>query len=100
MTEEIFYEVLFYFITFLIIGIVLAIYLIRFNKKNKTVLAKIQKAKELGTFEPVSLHPVINYDICIGTAACVEACPEKDILGLYNGKGVVINASRCVGHVA
>ncbi len=100
MTEEIFYEVLFYFITFIIIGIVLAIYLIRFNKKNKTVLAKIQKAKELGTFEPVSLHPVINYDICIGTAACVEACPEKDILGLYNGKGVVINASRCVGHGA
>ncbi len=100
MNEEDLLEFLFYFLTFLILGIVLIIYLVRINKKNKTVLSKIQKAKELGTFEPVSLHPVINYDICIGTAACVEACPEKDILGLYNGKGVVINASRCVGHGA
>jgi putative YpdA family bacillithiol system oxidoreductase len=100
MNEEDLLEFLFYFLTFLILGIVLIVYLVRINKKNKTVLSKIQKAKELGTFEPVSLHPVINYDICIGTAACVEACPEKDILGLYNGKGVVINASRCVGHGA
>ncbi|MGB9663670.1 MAG: NAD(P)-binding domain-containing protein [Ignavibacteria bacterium] len=100
MKEEELLEFLIYFITFLIVGIVLIIYLVRVKKKNKVVLSKIQKAKELGTFEPVSLHPVIDYDICIGTAACVEACPEKDILGLLNGKGVVINASRCVGHGA
>lgn len=100
MNEEKLWEFLFYFLTFLIVVIALLTYLVRVKKKNKTVLSKIQKAKELGTYEPVSLHPVINYDICIGTAACVEACPEKDILGLLNGKGVVINASRCVGHGA
>lgn len=100
MTEENFLEGLFYLLTFLIVGVVLLIYLIKVRRSNKNVLSKIQKAKELGTFEPVSLHPVINYDICIGTGACVEACPEKDILGLINGKGVTINASRCVGHGA
>lgn len=100
MTEENLLEGLFYLFTFLIVGVVLLIYLIKVRRSNKNVLSKIQKAKELGTFEPVSLHPVINYDICIGTGACVEACPEKDILGLINGKGVTINASRCVGHGA
>jgi len=100
MIEEKFYEFLFYSIIFLITASVLIGYLLVMKKKNKAILSKIQKAKELGTYEPVSLHPVIDYDICIGTAACVEACPEKDILGILNGKGVVINASRCVGHGA
>jgi putative YpdA family bacillithiol system oxidoreductase len=100
MIEEKLYEFLFYSIIFLITASVLIGYLLVMKKKNKAILSKIQKAKELGTYEPVSLHPVIDYDICIGTAACVEACPEKDILGILNGKGVVINASRCVGHGA
>lgn len=76
-------------------------YYIRKHKKNtQTTKRKIAKAKELGFNEPVSLHPVINYDICIGSAACVAACPEKDILGVVDGKAVTINASRCVGHGA
>ena len=70
------------------------------NKDSSEVSKKIAKAKELGFNEPVSLHPVINYDICIGSAACVSACPEHDILGLVNGKATTINASRCVGHGA
>ena len=62
--------------------------------------AKLKKAVEHGFHEPVTLHPVINPDICIGSGACVKACPEHDILGLNNGKAQVINASRCVGHGA
>jgi thioredoxin reductase (NADPH) len=73
-------------------------------KKNKTQSSttqfKIDKAKELGFHEPVSLHPVVNQDSCIGSAACIAACPEKDILGLVNGRATTINASRCVGHGA
>ncbi|MCB0749898.1 MAG: NAD(P)-binding domain-containing protein, partial [Ignavibacteriae bacterium] len=60
----------------------------------------MDKAKEFGFHEPVSLHPVINEDICIGSAACVAACPEHDILGLVGGKGRLINASHCIGHGA
>jgi thioredoxin reductase (NADPH) len=71
------------------------------NKKNSDVTtAKINKAKESGLYEPVSLHPVVNPDICIGSGACIKACPEKDILGLVNGKAQTVNASRCVGHGA
>ncbi len=70
------------------------------RKSTQSTRKKIAKAKELGFNEPVSLHPVINYDICIGSAACVAACPEHDILGIVSGKATTINASRCVGHGA
>jgi len=75
-------------------------YLRRHKKQSEIVEEKIRKAKELGFHEPVSLHPVVAHDICIGSGACIEACPEKDILGLVNGKAMTINASRCVGHGA
>ncbi|MCB0663292.1 MAG: NAD(P)-binding domain-containing protein [Saprospiraceae bacterium] len=67
---------------------------------SKETEAKVEKAKEEGLFEPVSLHPEIDLNKCIKSAACVTACPEKDILGVVNGKGTLINASNCVGHGA
>ena len=74
---------------------------IKKNKKHsQNTETKIAKAKELGFHEPVSLHPVVDHEICIGSAACIAACPEHDILGLVNGRATTINASRCVGHGA
>lgn len=70
------------------------------NKKSKIVEEKIRKAKEEGMYEPVSLHPVIDINSCIQTGACIEACPEKDILGIARGKATTVNASRCIGHGA
>lgn len=69
-------------------------------RESKTVDEKIRIAKEEGLYEPVSLHPVVDPDSCIGSGACVLACPEEDIIGIKNGKATVINASRCVGHGA
>jgi len=86
-------------VAFLAIGIIY-FQLRRNKKKSKIVQGKIEKAKELGFHEPVSLHPVVNLDICIGSAACIKACPEHDILGIVDGKAATINASRCVGHGA
>ena len=72
--------------------------------KNKLrsvqTISKTAKAKEYGLHEPVSLHPVVDLDICIGSGACIKACPEHDILGINNGQAQTINASRCVGHGA
>lgn len=93
-----------YSITSLIVIILIAIVLYAYYRKHKSQsqvnTLKIDKAKEFGFHEPVSLHPVINEDICIGSAACVAACPENDILGLVSGKGRLINASHCIGHGA
>ncbi len=72
--------------------------------KNKLrsvqTISKTAKAKEYGLHEPVSLHPVVDLDICIGSGACIKACPEHDILGINSGQAQTINASRCVGHGA
>jgi thioredoxin reductase/ferredoxin len=79
---------------------VVVLYLRRQSKRSKKVEAKIAKAKLEGIFEPVSLHPVVDPNKCIQTGACITACPEKDILGIVNGKATTINASHCVGHGA
>lgn len=79
---------------------VIAIYLWAKHRNSVRNLAKLESAKKLGLHEPVSLHPVVNQDTCIGSGACITACPEKDILGIVHGKAQVINTSRCVGHGA
>ena len=93
-------NIIVYAIVFGIIGAIIYYYFRRSHSKSKKVRQKRTKAEELGFHEPVSLHPVVNEDLCIGSGACVTACPEHDILGVASGKGITINASRCVGHGA
>ena len=80
--------------------VVVIIYLRKQKRESKKVAEKIEKAKQEGLFEPVSLHPVVDPRTCIKTGACIAACPEKDILGIVDGKATTINASRCIGHGA
>lgn len=47
---------------------------------------------------PPTLHPVIDGDACIGSGACVRACPEERALVIVNGKGHLAQASGCIGH--
>lgn len=97
MTTE---ELLIYgFIFLLSLGIFVFYWRNQTNKSRK-VEAKIAQAKVEGVHEPVSLYPYIDPDICIGSGACVAACPEKDILGIVNGRAELVNASNCVGHGA
>lgn len=49
---------------------------------------------------PVSIHPEINLDSCIGSGACVRACPEQDILAITDGRARLINPLSCIGHGA
>lgn len=98
--EVIIEEISGYLFAAVVLGLTLFFYLRSLKKKSDINTKKIEKAKESGFYEPVSLHPVVNENICIGSGACVEACPEKDILGLVRGKAATLNASRCVGHGA
>lgn len=93
-------EILFYGITIIICVGIVVFYILWEKRKSKIVQQKVDIAKEEGRFEPVSLHPYIDLSACIGSGACVRACPEKDILGIVDGKATVINASSCVGHGA
>lgn len=89
-----------YFSALLFCFVVIFIYIRKQTKQSRKFEAKIQKAKEEGLFEPVSLHPVIDTNTCIKTGACLTACPEKDILGIVNGRATLVNASQCIGHGA
>lgn len=89
-----------YGLTFLLCSFVIYIYLRNVKKKSIAIENKVKTAKEEGRFEPLSLHPHIDLNTCFGSGACIAACPEKDILGIVNGKATVINATSCVGHGA
>ncbi len=80
--------------------IIVIFYLKKKKKQSKIVTVKIEKAIEDKIHEPVSLHPHVDIDFCIGSGACITACPEKDILGLINGRATLVNASECIGHGA
>ena len=56
------------------------------------------KAEKAGHVEPATLHPRINEHQCICTGACVEVCPEKDVLGMIDGRPKLMNPSACIGH--
>ena len=98
--EQSFESILIYFFALLLCAVVVLIYIRKKIRESKLVDEKIRKAQENGLHEPVSLHPFVDVNRCIQTGACVAACPEKDILGIRNGKATIINASRCIGHGA
>ncbi len=59
---------------------------------------KIQEeALAAGRHEPASILPWINTKTCMGSGACVTACPE-DVLKVIDGQAVAVTASSCVGH--
>lgn len=100
MNEVLLEQILVYGIVFILCFVLIVFYLRKNKKKSRVTLKKVEIAKEEGLHEPVSLHPYIDLNTCIGSAACVAECPEKDILGIVNGKATVINTSNCVGHGA
>lgn len=93
-------QIIIYGVVFLFCAGIILFYLKKLKKASAIVEAKIEKAKQEGLFEPVSLHPMIDLNTCIKSGACVAACPEKDILGIVNGRATLVNASQCIGHGA
>ena len=69
-------------------------------RKQRVARDALRRAAALGLDEPVSLHPVIDANQCVGCGGCVTACPERDVLMLVSGRARLVNASHCVGHGA
>lgn len=76
------------------------IFLKKREKESKQTLSTYIDVKNAGLTEPASLHPIIDANLCIGCASCVNACPEGNILGLINGRAHLINPTHCIGHGA
>ena len=78
----------------------LVIYVLRLQRRERRNVAQLAAATAAGLTEPASLHPLIDPLRCLGSNACVRACPEGDVIGVIRGKAHLINPSNCIGHGA
>jgi len=72
-------------------------------KRRKTHLTSSQflaTSVNDGLTEAPSLHPVIDYLLCVGCNSCVSACPEKNVIGLVHQQAKLITPANCIGHGA
>jgi len=76
-----------------------ALYVRRFQQRNREHQETLEESIKQGLMEPPSLHPIVDHTRCIGSSSCVKACPE-DALGIINNKAELINAAHCIGHGA
>ncbi len=73
-------------------------YVVALRRRYRRNQARLAAAREQQLHIPPTLHPIIDPRICMGSAACVAACPEGEIIGIINGKAELIDGSRCIGH--
>jgi thioredoxin reductase/NAD-dependent dihydropyrimidine dehydrogenase PreA subunit len=92
-------DLIFYLVPLLLVVFPVLVHARMTGKRSRRHAELLQEAEAAGLTEPPSLHPVVDLSVCMGSSACVRACPEK-ALGIINGKGVLINPSHCIGHGA
>src|SRR6267378_3842950 len=69
----------------------------RLQKKEAAARAAAERGK-LFSDGPRAQHPHIDAIQCIGCGACVEVCPEGDVLAVIGGKAAIVNGHKCIGH--
>lgn len=77
-----------------------AVWIITTKRRSHQALAVLKDNLAAGLNEPSTLHPVIDPALCLGCGACARACPEKTVLGIIDGKAILIEPTMCVGHGA
>src|SRR5260370_28675230 len=69
----------------------------RMHRKEAAARAAAERGK-LRSDGPRAQHPHIDATQCIGCGACVEVCPEGDVLAVIAGKAAIVNGHKCIGH--
>jgi len=69
-------------------------------KRELEVEALAKDLSALGELMPDTLHPKVDGDRCIGSGACVHACPEHDVIALRESRAYLVNPLACIGHSA
>jgi thioredoxin reductase (NADPH) len=69
----------------------------RMQRKETAARAAAERGK-LFSEGPRAQHPHIDATACIGCGACVEVCPEGDVLAVIGGKAGIVNGHKCIGH--
>ncbi len=72
----------------------------RSSQKEAKATAALEDLRALGESIPDSMYPRIDAARCIGSGACVSACPEKEVLSVVAGVARLTSPMACVGHGA
>ena len=73
----------------------------RSDQRREGVALRIaEDVQAMGEVVAQSLSPRIDPDQCIGSGACVAACPEHQVIALARGRAQLINPLGCIGHGA
>jgi thioredoxin reductase (NADPH) len=85
-------------ITLLLFLLTVVPYFRHVRKMEEKAKKKFTQMTIAGLVEASSMHPHIDALACIGCGACVQACPEGDVLAVIDGKASLIHGAKCVGH--
>lgn len=58
----------------------------------------VEDLSGMGELVAASLNPQIDPVRCIGSGACVQACPEKQVIAVVGGTAKLVNPLGCIGH--
>ena len=70
------------------------------RRKERVATRVIEDLRSMGDLVATSLSPSVDPDRCIGSGACVAACPEKNVIALVGGQAKLVNPLGCIGHGA
>jgi thioredoxin reductase/ferredoxin len=90
-------DFLIYSVFALFLLVPLLLHVRRTRRREAEALAAAERGK-LHSGGPRAQHPHINISWCIGCGACVDVCPEGDVLAVIAGKAAIVNGSKCIGH--
>jgi thioredoxin reductase (NADPH) len=86
-----------------LLAIALLIYWLwqRSDRQKEAMAQRIaDDVRAMGDVAAQSLSPRIDPELCIGSGACVSACPETSVIALVGGRAQLVNPLGCIGHGA
>jgi thioredoxin reductase (NADPH) len=75
----------------------LVLHIRKTRRREQEALAAAERGK-LHSSGPRAQHPHIDVSHCIGCGACVDVCPEGNVLAVIAGKAAIVNGHKCIGH--
>ncbi len=81
-----------------LIGVTLIPYVVKVRRKERQAKERFEASSIAGLQAATTVHPHIDVLRCIGCGACVDVCPEGDVLAVIDGKATIVHGAKCVGH--
>ncbi len=81
-----------------VLGTVATFILRRRVEREEKGQEQLRLALAEGQTVPLSLHPVIDPTLCVGSFSCINSCPEGEIIGVVDGVAQLVEAAHCIGH--